>query len=97
MSVIHLLLQRREERLHLAVVQAVALSGHALNNAIFLEAVHKHFMLVLESLVGMYHHSLVIWMALESRIKHLHYHRHVRRRGDVVAYYLSGAQILYRR
>ena len=72
MSIEHLPFEGPEERLHDAVVDAVALSGHRLDDAFFLQpfAVPSH--LVLPALVAMEDEALQVRVLRERLVEHPH-------------------------
>ena len=95
-TIVHLSFHVSEERLHLAVVDAVAFAGHALDDVIRLEAVDERRMLVLPSLVRVEDKTIDAGMCCHSRPEHPHDHVQIRGFTVRVADDLVRAEVLDR-
>ena len=83
MPVEHLALHSTEERLHDAVVDAVALSGHRLDDALLLEPLAVLLHLVLPPLVAVEDQPLQLGVLRERPVEHPHRLLEVGRRRQV--------------
>ena len=96
-SVEHLILQPSKECFHNAVVVAVALSGHGLDDSVLLQFIPIKIMLVLPALIRVHDQSLHGRKPIKSLRQHIFNLLHVGMKRKIVGNNLIGVRIQERR
>lgn len=96
-SIEHFIFQPAKEGLHNAIVVAVALSGHGLNDSVLLKFATVECLLVLPALIRVHDQTLYRGKAFKCLVQHISYLLHIRAGREVVRNNLICVHIQNRR